>query len=422
MTANQWVSPPIARRAALCAAVMSLAWAASMQSTCRTHGAPATGPTPTACPIKVEIIPTSGTWTVGEDVVITCAFTNVTARQLRLRTVDLGRLVNRFSVSIDGAPIQPGRRLGLEFDTVTPRPGEAIGFAPGETLQTKVFLLGGDSVPSGLTDPVTLEIVFDTGPIVVNGDSAENECSVRTNAIDVTFQAPNAQDQDQAQLNALRSVAASRSASGLLTYLEGVENWLAKYGDSTFAPGAHYQLVTGWSEMLDALKRRDLEVPTALITSLRYCLDAGPPYSDVVDRDYLEFLYATRRWELVELAAQRIHDRTKVSRLSDRAEWYIGAWGSLLDSDAFADLDDAWKERLRAPLLRCLRSSLGRCNDEVKTQAPKLLDELAKAKAWSALGQVAQWTESGCGPAVDTAPYLDAAPRGEGGSAPSDVP
>lgn len=272
---------------------------------------------------------------------------------------------------------------------------------------------------SFLSDAGVVSVRADVGPIVVYGDS-KNMCTVGTNTIQIAVRASNAQEVDT--FNELDSILKSRAKRGKRAYLDGLEEWVTSHGDTALAPRVHYKLVEGWSGSLDALKRKELQAPDALFESLRFCLEKGAPYSNVVGVNYLEFLYVEKRWELVELAALRIQERTKVSRLSDRAESYIGAWGALLDTSAFAGIDDTWKDRLRGPLLRCLRRSLESGNEYAVKGAPRLLARLEQLEAWTVLGHVAQWTQVGCSSSVDANPYIKTAREHTGNRAELNVP
>jgi hypothetical protein len=233
----------------------------------------------------------------------------------------------------------------------------------------------------------------------------EDVWTLSTNTIRVAVRAP--EEQDISAFNDLDMIVKSGRVDGKGSYLVGLEHWLTKHSDSVLAPQVHSALVTGWSgSRLDALKHKDLDPREALFASLRFCLENGAPYSNVVGREYLEFLYMQKRWDLVRLSALRIQDRVKTSRRSDEEEAYLGSWGALLDTDAFAGLDPTSKDRLRQPLLSCLRRSLESGNQYAVGKTPYLLQRLEEGEQWKLLEEVALWAQRGCSPRIDVRPYL----------------
>ncbi len=359
-----------------------------------------------ACPIDVKLSVAADTCAVGENFIITCTFTNITRDPVRLHAIDLDLLVDPLWIGIDDGPPKRGHRIALHSGKERPGTEDVIELGPAETVETKIFFLQGETLASFLSDAGVVYVRADVGPLIVYGDS-KNMWTVTTNAIRIAVRASDRQELDA--FSELDSILTGRAKRGMSTYLSGLEEWVTDHADSALAPRIHYELAVGWSGRLDALKIKELQAPHALFASLRFCLEKGAPYSNVVGLDYLEFLYAQKRWELVELAALRIQERTRISRLSDSAESYIGAWGALLDTSAFAEIDDTWKKRLRPPLLGCLRRSLESGNEHAMRQAPRLLARLERLEAWTVLGQVAEWAQVGCSSAVDVNPYIKAA-------------
>lgn len=358
------------------------------------------------CPIDVKLSVAADSCAVGENFIITCAFTNITRNPVRLHARDLDLLVDPLWIAIDDGPPKRGHRIAQHSGKERPGAEEVIEFDPGETLKTKVFFLPGETLTSFLSDAGVVSVRADVSPLIVYGDF-KNIWTVTTNAIRIAVRPSDEQEVDA--LNELDSILAGRAKRGKRAYLDGLEEWVREHGDSALAPRIHYKLVEGWFGSLNALKREELEAPDALFASLRFCLEKGTPYSNIVGRDYLEFLYVQKRWELVELAALRIQEHTKISRLSDRAESYIGSWGALLDTSAFAGIDDTWKERLRVPLLRCLRRSLESGNPHAVRNASGILQRLERAENWALLEQVALWAQRGCSSKIDVHPYLEKA-------------
>ncbi len=357
------------------------------------------------CPIEIRLFSESDSCAIGENFLMTCEFTNTTSNTIQLHAVDLDLLINPLWVRTSDGPPTRSQRIGLDAREDRPGSNGVIELGPLETLKTRILSQGETSRPF-VKDSGVLHLTAEVGPIRVQGIT-DNSWTLKTNTMRIVVRAPN--DRDRSALTELSSIEKDRADRGLAVYLTRLEQWLAAHPDSPLSPGVHRAFVQGWSARLNALKRSEFEAPDALFGSLRFCLERGAPYSNVVGRDYLEFLYAKKQWTLIELAARRIHDRAKVSRLSDRAEFYLGAWGALLDTHAFADMDRPQKERLRAPLLMCLRRSLESGNQYAIEQAPHLLKQLEQMSAWDVLGQVAEWTESGCTPNVDVSRYIDIA-------------
>lgn len=398
---------PYARLLVLtCAAGLGIFWTAYKIPTGFAAEAATREITRDASPIKVTLSLAADSCAAGENFIITCAFTNITRNPVQLHAVDLDLLVDPLWVSIDGGASKSGHRIAAHSGKERPGAEDLIEFDPGETLEARVFFLQGEALASPLSNPGVIYVRADVGPLTVYGDSKDT-WTVATNTIRIVVRASDSVE--VAAFGELDSILTSRVEAGLAAYLSRLEEWLANHGDSPLAPRIHYELVQAWSGRLDSLKGEENQAPVALFSSLRFCLEKGSPYSNIVGRDYLEFLYVKKRWDLVELAAHRIQERTKISRLSDRAESYIGSWGVLLDTKLFAGIDDTWKNKLRAPLLRCLQRSLESGNKHAMRQAPQLLVRLERLESWTALGQVAQWVQAGCSSAVDATPYIQAA-------------
>jgi hypothetical protein len=359
-----------------------------------------------ACPIAVKLSVASGSRALGENFVLICSFTNVTRKPVRLRAVDLDQLVDPLWVNLDGGTPIRGHRISQHSGKEHPGAGNVIEFSPGETLATRVFFLQDEALTSSLGEASVIDVRAEVGPIIVAGES-KNSWRASTNVIQISVRIPD--NQEAKEFDELSTIMTGRASRGMGTYLDELTKWITDHTDSPLAPRMHYELVSGWSARLDALKREEIGASDALFDSIRFCLEKGAPYSNIVGRDYLEFLYLNKRWKLVELAAHRIHEHTKISRLSDGAEAYIGSWGALLDTTAFVEIDDSSKERLRAPLLRCLRRSLKSGNRYAIGQAPVLLSRLEQLEAWEVLGVVASWAREGCSSAVDADMYIKVA-------------
>ncbi len=354
-------------------------------------------------PVGVELQTSLTTCAVGENIVFTCRITNLTSEPIALRAQSLETIVTRMTVGLQGG-------AATEFNRTHPHAqGKSMGLLvldPKQSIEQRMLLLDNDLVVP-FFDQAGLWEIRATVSVPIDRDGVTGRTVAETNTILLSVEVPS-KDEETA-IKTLDALLEQRSNVGTELFLAQLEAFLELSAKTRLTRQAEYILVRSRVPSLDAYNKGTRKPSDVLFAAIRSCLEESPPFSaPVLTRAYLEFLGKAKRWDLVELAGHAIAQYRHRSNELQAAEAYLGAWGALINTHPFLEMDARWEARLRKPLLECLRRSLD--SQKISNRvARQVLRPLSTLQEWELLEQAAECVlreDSADGSAVE---YLELA-------------